>query len=41
MDYRFANRRYTLAFGVYPAVSLAKARLKREKARELLADGSL
>jgi len=39
MDYRFAERRYTLTFGVYPAVSLAKARLKREKARELLADG--
>jgi len=39
MDYRFADRRDTLTFGVYPAVSLAKARQKREKARELLADG--
>ena len=39
MDYRFADRRDTLTFGVYPAVSLAKARQKREKARELLAYG--
>ena len=39
MDFRFADRRDTLTFGVYPAVSLAKARQKREKARELLADG--
>jgi hypothetical protein len=39
MDYRFADKRKTLALGVYPAVSLAKARQRREKARELLADG--
>lgn len=39
MDYRFAGKRKTLALGVYPAVSLAKARQRREKARELLADG--
>ena len=39
MDYKFAGKRKTLAFGVYPAVSLAKARQRREKARELLADG--
>jgi integrase len=38
MDYRFAGKRKTLALGVYPAVSLAKARQRREKARELLAD---
>lgn len=39
MDYRFANKRKTLALGVYPAVSLAKARKRRDEARELLADG--
>ena len=39
MDYRFLDKRKTLALGVYPAVSLAKARQRREKARELLADG--
>lgn len=39
MDYRFADKRKTLALGVYPAVSLAKARARRDKARELLADG--
>jgi len=39
MDYRFAEKRKTLALGVYPAVSLLKARQRRDKARELLADG--
>lgn len=39
MDYRFNGKRKTLALGVYPAVSLAKARQRREKARELLAEG--
>ncbi|XAH21629.1 integrase arm-type DNA-binding domain-containing protein [Xylophilus sp. GW821-FHT01B05] len=39
MSYRFAGKQKTLALGVYPAVSLAKARAKRDKARELLADG--
>ena len=39
MDYTHANKRKTLALGVYPEVSLAKARQRREKARELLADG--
>ena len=38
MNYRFADKRKTLALGVYPAVSLAKARSQRDKARELLAD---
>jgi integrase len=38
MDYRFAEKRKTLALGVYPAVSLAKARQRRDAARELLAD---
>lgn len=39
VNYRFAGKRKTLALGVYPAVSLAKARQRRDKARELLADG--
>jgi integrase len=39
MDYNHADNRKTLALGVYPAVTLAKARQRREKARELLADG--
>jgi hypothetical protein len=38
MDYRFADKRKTLALGVYPAVSLEKARKRRDTARELLAD---
>lgn len=38
-DYAFAGKRKTLALGVYPDVSLAKARQRRDKARELLADG--
>jgi integrase len=40
MDYRHAGKRKTLALGVYPAVKLAKARERRDKARELLADGA-
>lgn len=39
MDYRHLGKRKTLALGVYPAVSLAKARARRAEARELLADG--
>ncbi len=39
MDYRFSGKRKTLALGTYPAVSLAKARKRRESAREMLADG--
>jgi len=39
MNYRYLGKQKTLALGVYPAVSLAKARARREKARELLADG--
>jgi integrase len=37
MDYRFAGKRQTLAFGVYPTVTLATARKHREEARGLLA----
>ena len=39
MDYRFEGKRKTLALGVYSDVSLAKARQRRDRARELLADG--
>ena len=39
MNYRFADKRKTLALGVYPDVGLAKARTRRDKAREQLADG--
>lgn len=39
MSYRFAGRQKTLSFGNYPDVTLAKAREKRNAARESLADG--
>ena len=39
MNYRFEQKRKTLALGVYPTVSLAEARNRREKARELLSKG--
>lgn len=39
MDYRFADKRKTLALGTYPEVSLSGARTKREAARKQLADG--
>ena len=39
MNYRIAGKQKTLALGVYPAVSLAKARKGRERAKELLAAG--
>jgi len=39
MSYRFNGKQKLLAFGVYPSVSLAKARQRRDKARELLAEG--
>lgn len=38
-DYRFDGKRKTLALGVYPDVSLARAREKRDEARRLLAEG--
>jgi hypothetical protein len=38
-DYTYADKRKTLALGTYPEVSLLKARQRRDKARELLADG--
>jgi len=39
LDYRFNDKRKTLALGVYPETSLKQAREKREAARKLLADG--
>lgn len=37
MNYRYLGKQKTLAIGVYPEISLADARIKRDKARELLA----
>lgn len=37
-DYRFENKRKTLAIGAYPDLSLAEARIKLNKARNLLAN---
>ena len=39
MDYRYSGKRKTLALGVYPDVSLARAREKRDEARIKIADG--
>lgn len=39
MNYRFNKKQKTLAFGVYPAMSLANARKARDKAQERLAAG--
>jgi integrase len=39
MDYRIDGKAKTLALGVYPEVTLAKARQRRDKARAQLADG--
>lgn len=38
-DYRFASRKKTLALGVYPDVSLGKARRGHQEARKQVADG--
>ncbi|MCL2123852.1 MAG: integrase arm-type DNA-binding domain-containing protein [Desulfovibrionaceae bacterium] len=39
MAYRFDDKQKTLSFGAYPAVSLKDARVRREAAKEQLADG--
>lgn len=39
MDYRFAEKRKTLAIGIFPEVSLAAARKARNQARDRLRDG--
>ncbi|SFM91135.1 tyrosine-type recombinase/integrase [Nitrosomonas communis] len=36
MHYRYADKRKTLAIGVYPTVNLLSARKKRDEARDLL-----
>lgn len=38
-DYRFNRKRKLMALGVYPTVTLAEARERREAARKLLANG--
>lgn len=40
LAYRFGGKQKTLALGVYPDVSLADARERREQARKLLANGA-
>lgn len=40
MDYRYGGKRKTLAIGVYPTISLAQARRRRDEARQHLADGT-
>ena len=40
MKYRYLGKEKRLAFGVYPEVTLAEAREKRDAARKLLASGS-
>lgn len=39
LNYRFGGKQKTLALGVYPEVSLAQARTRRDDARKLLAEG--
>jgi integrase len=39
MDYRFSGKRKTLALGVYPTVTLADARQRREDAKRRLSNG--
>ena len=36
LKYRFNNKQKTLAFGIYPEVTLKEARIKRDEARKLL-----
>lgn len=40
MNYRFDGKAKTMAMGVFPLITLAEAREKREEARKLLAAGS-
>lgn len=39
LNYRFAGKQKTLALGIYPDVTLLKARERRAEARTMLADG--
>ncbi|MDQ6993433.1 MAG: Arm DNA-binding domain-containing protein, partial [Mariprofundus sp.] len=36
LDYRFGDKRKTMAIGIYPRVSLKEARTRRESAKKLL-----
>jgi integrase len=38
-DYRYSDKRKTVAFGAYPSITLSDARQRREDARKLLANG--
>ena len=40
LKYRFGGKEKRLALGVYPDISLAEARLRRDDARKLLANGT-
>lgn len=39
-DYRFEGKRKTLAMGVYPDIQLKQARIYRDEARQLIANGT-
>lgn len=39
MKYRFAGKEKKLSIGIYPDISLSDARIKRDEARKLLAEG--
>src|SRR5450759_7943 len=39
LKYRFANKEKMLSFGIYPALSLADARHRRDDAKKLLTNG--
>lgn len=39
LDYRFAGKRKTLALGVYPTITLAEARQRRDDAKRRVANG--
>ena len=39
MQYRFDGKQKTYAIGVYPSVSFAEARTKRDEARAMIAAG--
>ena len=39
MKYRIAGKEKKLSIGVYPEISLADARVKRDEARKVIADG--
>jgi hypothetical protein len=39
LKYRYSGREKTLSLGIYPDVSLKEARLRRDEARKLLANG--